>query len=627
MVEFPKGFIFGLANADHQVESYDPKYPDVWDLWEETQGKTKRGRACEFEKFYPEDIKRAAELGTKIFRFSVSWARVQTAENTWNEEWLEHYRALAQCIKDHDMKVMVTLVHFTWPVWLEKDHGGLLDKGFPIRFAKYGEKLAERFGDLVDYWISFNEPTQLVHGYIKTWWQEFYYMPPGMPKGTDSSGEAEAVGKFIHNLFSAHAKARIAIKNHKPTAKVGVNPLVTGFPLWIQWLMNNQLRSNWLLKAMYKFSYSRPIVVENAKMDLVIGGLFPKREDTLLYSDPYYSGTNALGSLGADYYAAVPAGHHGLLEITNHAISTLKGKVTASHKDSKILQQRHLSLADYFASLDDKAPNALYNGEGLKRIKRRGKLCVGVRKDAPGQCSICESAGIEIALAKRISKLIFGDDREVEFTELSESSRLKALSTKVSFLNRLWHFFGAAGLIANANWWYLGSRGKLPEELCPKEAVGAHDFVGFDYYWGLPTKRLHNFSQLLDAAEGRFLTAPVWPEGLGNALKAFHKWFPEQEIMIIENGSVPFADGIRRKDYLTLHLNEVSKACKDGIPVSAYLLWSLTSNREWGHAFDNNTDFGLYHVDLDGDPELKRVPTSEVEFYKEVINSEKEREA
>ena len=148
MVEFPKGFIFGLANADHQVESYDPKYPDVWDLWEETQGKTKRGRACEFEKFYPEDIKRAAELGTKIFRFSVSWARVQTAENTWNEEWLEHYRALAQCIKDQDMKVMVTLVHFTWPVWLEKDHGGLLDKGFPIRFAKYGEKLAERFGDL-----------------------------------------------------------------------------------------------------------------------------------------------------------------------------------------------------------------------------------------------------------------------------------------------------------------------------------------------------------------------------------------------------------------------------------------------------------------------------------------------
>lgn len=615
--------MFGLANADHQVEAHDERYEDVWDLWERTQNKTERKRACDFQERYPEDIKRAAELGTTVFRFSVSWARVQNDEDTWNEEWLDHYRELAQCVKDHGMKVMVTLIHFTWPVWLEKDHGGLIGEDFPERFAKYGDKLAEHFGDLVDYWISFNEPTQMVHGYIKTWWQEFYYMPPGMPKGTSPSGEAEAVGKFIYNLFSAHAKARVAIKSHKPEAKVGVNPLVTGFPPWIQYLLDNQFRSKWLLKAMYKFSYSRPLMIEQAKVDLVIGGLLPKREDTLLYSQPYHMpGDDDDPDFNEkERHITVPAGHHGLLAISNAAIAEHTGRIRV---DQHGRYEQPLSLADYFAAQDESTPNIAQNDEGLKRIKRRGVLTVGIREDAPGKCSACSSAGLEIKIAHGIAEQIFGDKDKVEFVELSAEARAKVLSTKVSGLNKLWHFFGAAGLIANANWWYLGSQGKLPKELCPEEAIGAHDFVGFDYYWGLPTKRLHQFSQLLDAAEGRFLTAPVWPEGLGHALHYFKKRFPEQEIIIVENGCVPLADGIRRQDYLKLHLEQVKKACDEGVNVSAYLLWSLTSNREWGHAFDNNTDFGLYTVELDGDPDLKRIPTPEVEFYRDLIASQKE---
>jgi len=159
-MRFPKDFLFGLANADHQVEAHDPAYEDVWDLWERTQNKTQRGKACDFWNLYPEDIKRAADLGCKVFRFSIAWARVQTDANTWNQDAWDHYRKLAQCIKDHDMKVMVTLVHFVWPVWLEKE-GGLIAPHFPERFTAYGKKAAEELGDLADYWITFNEPTAL----------------------------------------------------------------------------------------------------------------------------------------------------------------------------------------------------------------------------------------------------------------------------------------------------------------------------------------------------------------------------------------------------------------------------------------------------------------------------------
>ncbi len=597
-MSFSKDFLFGLANADHQVESYDPRYPDVWDLWEETQGKTPRKEACKFQERYPEDIKLAADLGTKVFRFSVSWAKVQQSDHEWNREALAHYRAVAQCIKDHGMKVMVTLVHFTWPVWVERDHGGLLAPSFPMRFAQYATTLAEEIGDLVDYWISFNEPTQLVHGYIKTWWQEFYYMPPGMPEGTDACGEAEAVGKLIYNLFSAHAKARVAIKEHKPEAKVGVNPLVTGFAPWLQFLMDHQVHSTWLLKAMYRFSYSRPLLVEKTAVDLLICRVESTKQDTLLYSREYKVD-------GERLWMVMPAGHHGLLEVVNLSIAQILGEQKSYVGPSA----QALSLADYFASLDERTPATVRNGEGLKRMRRRGGITVGSCHQSPQSHSI----------AKLVTEKVFGDSIKLEWIDLPEKARFKALSTKGSFINKAWHFFGAAGLIANANWWYLGSRGKLPEELCPAEAIGAHDFVGLDYYWGLPTSRLHQFGRLLDAAEGRFLNAPVWPEGLGHALRRFHKWFPDQELMIIENGSVPLADGYRRQDYLTLHLREVEKACEQGIPVTGYLLWSLTSNREWGHAFDHNTDFGLYRVDLDGDPELKRIASPEVQYYKQAI--------
>jgi len=614
-VKLPKDFLFGLANADHQVESYDSRYPDVWDLWEKTQNKTQRGQACEFETRYEEDIKLAANLGTKIFRFSVSWAKVQLDENTWNEEALNHYRKLAQCIRDHEMKVMITLAHFTWPVWLEKDHGGMLASDFPTRFADYAEGVAKKLGDIADYWITFNEPTQLVHGYMKPWWQEFYYMPPGMPKGTGPSGEAEAVGKLIHNLFSAHAKARIKIKALNADTKVGVNPLVTGFPSWLQWILDHQYYSKWLLKALYKFSFARPLLVEKASVDLVIGKCTSDRESTFLYSQSYLSSDTK--KKPQHRQIILPANHHGLLEIANSAISEIKNEIQVTPRSCYLNQP--ISLTDYFACSSDSGPKTIINTEGVKRIKRRGKLCVGVRKSA--ECEDSPQTSIDLTIARRLAEIILEDENKLEITYLKPNSETKALRTKATLLNKVWHFIGAAGLIANSNWWYLGSRGKLPEELCPKEAVGSQDFIGFDYYWGLPTERLHQFSKLIDAGEGRFLSAPVWPEGLKHTMRKFHRWFPKQEQLIIENGSVPLADGYDRENYLKLHLKQVEEAAAEGIPIKAYLLWSLTSNREWGHPFDHNTDFGLYHVNLDKDPELKRVPSKEVEFYKSVIKS------
>jgi beta-glucosidase/6-phospho-beta-glucosidase/beta-galactosidase/ABC-type amino acid transport substrate-binding protein len=697
---FPKGFLFGTANADHQVEAHDPGREDVWDLWERCQGLTPRGRATDFSNRYEEDIAAAAGMGCKLFRFSTAWARVEVSEGVFDEAALAHYRKVAECIRGHGMKVMLTLHHFVWPVWLERDRGGMIGEKFPDLFARYADRVAAAMGDVVDFWITFNEPSQLTFGYIKPWWQSRYYMPPGLPRGSDADAEAEAVGKLVPGLFRAHARARVAIKARQPGAMVGVNPLVTGFPTWVQMLMDFGACHRGIGEALFKFTTKGALVSERGDVDLVIGGVTAEDETRFVMSDPYLRTGKAVmvrrdfageqisclaerkvGVIGvgnqpmswkrdlpetctkklfADYgeardalragkvdavygdaffllppdaedlrflatglsdeaYVVVsPHGHWQLLARVNRAVAAFQQDVAEVSPVGRVTQEarRPVSLGEVFVKTDAD-PADLFESRDIRRVRRRGRVRIGIRTDAPGVFG--ENEGLEMKLARRIAYEIFRDEKCLEIVPLEPSHRLKVLEAKSGWLNWAWRFWGTTTLIANANWWYLGTSGRLPAELCPEEAVGAQDFVGLDYYWGLPTWKLGKFRSLEDAAHGKFLKAPVWPQGLYHALRRFHRWFPEQPLFIVENGSVPVADGISRTDYLRAHIAEVERAIDDGVPVAGYNFWSITSNREWGHAFDPNTDFGLYFVDLDKDPELKRRPTAEVATYREII--------
>jgi beta-glucosidase/6-phospho-beta-glucosidase/beta-galactosidase/ABC-type amino acid transport substrate-binding protein len=710
-VPFPPDFLFGTANADHQVEAHDPAREDVWDLWERCQGLTPRGRGTDFWNRYEEDIAAAAGMGCKLFRFSIAWARVETAAGVFDGEALAHYRRVAECVRGHGMKVMVTLHHFVWPVWLERDHGGMIGEEFPDFFARYAARVAEALGDLVDWWISFNEPSQLTFGYIMPWWQNRYYMPPGLPRGTVVEAEAEAVGKLIPNLFRAHARARVAIREQRGDAKVGVNPLVTGFPTWLQMLMDWGACHRGLSEAVFKFTTSGALVSERGEVDLVIGGVTEGDQTRYEFSDPYlrtgkavlvlegYEGEGVASLAGKEvgvigvgnqpdswrrdlpgqarkkifanydearrslaegklaavygdaffllpfelkdagrfrflatglsdehYVVVAPHGHGRLMERVNKAVAAFQHELAGACEVEWISQpevvakeiHRPLSLHEVFAG-GDTLPENMSGTRGMRRIKRRGRIRIGVRTDAPGVSSACEEEGLEMKLARLIAREVLGDEEKLDVVPLEPCERLEVLESKSSWLNWAWRFWGTTSLIANANWWYLGTSGRLPEELCPEEAVGAQDFVGLDYYWGLPTWRLHRFRLLEDAAHGRFLKAPVWPQGLFHALQRFHRWFPEQEILIVENGCVPSADGMTRGQYIKAHLAQVERALAKGVPVKAYNYWSITSNREWGHAFDPNTDFGLYFVDLDRDAHLQRDRTEEVGIYRELI--------
>lgn len=708
---FPRGFLFGTANADHQVEAHDPEREDVWDLWERCQGLTPRGPGTDFGSRYAEDIAAAAAMGCKLFRFSIAWARVEPEKDRFDEAALLHYRRIAECVRGHGMQVMVTLHHFVWPLWLERDHGGMVAEGFPDLYARYAGRVAESLGDQVDWWITFNEPSQLTFGYIKPWWQHRYYMPPGLPRGTEVEAEAEAVGKLIPNLFRAHARAREKIRALHPGAKVGVNPLVTGFPTWLQMLMDWGACHRGLSEAVFKFTTQSALVSERAEVDLVIGAVTVGNQTRFEFSDPYLRtgkavlmraddaseglaslagrevGVIAVGNQPAgwkrdlpptarrkvfthydearqalaagkvdaiygdaflllpfelkdresyrflatglsdeSYGVVAPHGHRRLLERINRAVAAFQRELAGAcevpwiSRPGEVVKEvaRPLSLHEVFAG-EESLPESLSGRRGLRRILRRGRIRIGIRRDAPGVSSSCEGEGLELKLARLIALEVLGDESKLDIEPLEPRERLEVLESKSSWLNWAWRFWGTTSLIANANWWYLGTSGRLPEELCPREAIGAQDFVGLDYYWGLPTWRLHRFRLLEEAAHGRFLRAPVWAQGLYHALRRFHRWFPDQELIVVENGCVPQADGMTRGQYLKAHLAQVERALAKRVPVRAFNYWSITSNREWGHAFDPNTDFGLYFVDLDRDPDLKRQPTPEVEEYRKII--------
>jgi beta-glucosidase/6-phospho-beta-glucosidase/beta-galactosidase len=228
-------FLFAVSLSDHQTEAYDPRWPDLWDRWEEALKLTPRGRATDFWNRYEEDIALAKGLGCTAFRFSLAWSRIEPHPGEFNEEALAHYERVIAAIRAAGMEPLITLHHWTWPLHVE-DRGGMPCDQFPEWFRAYAAVVAERFGRQARDWITFNEPNALPFGYFKFWWQPHYPVPPGLADATGRQ-QAESVAAVIRNLFLGHAAAREELRRVNPGALAAANPCILGLPDWLQrWL-------------------------------------------------------------------------------------------------------------------------------------------------------------------------------------------------------------------------------------------------------------------------------------------------------------------------------------------------------------------------------------------------------
>ena len=117
---FPQGFLWGTATAAHQVEGFNTNN-DMW-AWEQQEGRIrngdKSGRACDWwAGRWREDLDRAHETYQNAHRLSVEWSRIQPAPDRWDEQALDKYRDILKGLKERKMVAMVTLHHFTNPMW------------------------------------------------------------------------------------------------------------------------------------------------------------------------------------------------------------------------------------------------------------------------------------------------------------------------------------------------------------------------------------------------------------------------------------------------------------------------------------------------------------------------------
>ncbi|MBU6333873.1 MAG: family 1 glycosylhydrolase [Chloroflexi bacterium] len=208
---FPPGFLWGTATAAHQVEGGNQQ--NQWAQWERRPGRIRAGDtagdACGWWRSASRDLALAAELGTNAHRLSLEWSRIEPVDGRFDAAAIERYRELLGELRSLGIRPMVTLHHFTHPLWFDAQ-GAWAAADAVERFTRYVNYTVAALCDLCDLWVTINEPTIFaVQGYLAGVW----------PPGRRSAPETLAT---IATLTRAHAAAADAIHRIDSGLQVGL---------------------------------------------------------------------------------------------------------------------------------------------------------------------------------------------------------------------------------------------------------------------------------------------------------------------------------------------------------------------------------------------------------------------
>ena len=219
---FGKDFIWGTATASYQIEgayNEDGKGLNCWDVYAGIDGNIKYNEtgavACDHYHRWKEDVQIMKELGTKAYRFSVSWTRI-LPEGTGkvNEKGLKFYSDLVDELIANGIEPMITLYHWDYPVALH-DKGGWLNKESSEWFLEYTKVVVDALSDRVSYWITINEPQ--------------CELGCGHQIGVHAPFEKHIARDLLimgSNMILSHGKAADYIrKNAKKAPKIGFAPI------------------------------------------------------------------------------------------------------------------------------------------------------------------------------------------------------------------------------------------------------------------------------------------------------------------------------------------------------------------------------------------------------------------
>jgi beta-glucosidase len=206
--EFPTGFLWGSNISAHHSEGNNTNT----DWWEDEQARRSvsepSGVATDSYHRYAEDWRLAASTGQNAIRFSIEWSRIEPSPGEFSAEALDHYREVIGSALELGLTPVVSLHHFTNPLWFAR--GGGWTRGESVdRFERYARQVGISLGDLIPMVNPINEPQSIVQGgYL------FATDPPRMR-------DLHLGHRVTANLITAHAAAAQALRE-TTSARVGM---------------------------------------------------------------------------------------------------------------------------------------------------------------------------------------------------------------------------------------------------------------------------------------------------------------------------------------------------------------------------------------------------------------------
>jgi len=224
MIEFPKGFLWGAATSAHQVEGNN-RNNDWWESEKRGTIKEPSGQACRHYELYKEDFDSASNLGHNAHRLSIEWSRIEPEEGKISSEGLAHYREVILSLRERNIEPIVTLHHFTNPLWFSKLGGWRIKKAYRY-FLHYTKTITDALCDKVRFWVTINEPMVYVYNsYILGKW------PPHKKSLLDSRPVTDNLifshiqsYKLIHDIYKQRNLSRPFVsiaKNMQPFIPCG----------------------------------------------------------------------------------------------------------------------------------------------------------------------------------------------------------------------------------------------------------------------------------------------------------------------------------------------------------------------------------------------------------------------
>ena len=202
-----RNLLLGTATAATQIEGGDDN--NNWARFAR-EGKVDDGssptRACDHYNRWREDIDIMADMGLEIYRFGIEWSRIEPEQNRFDESVLAHYREEIEYMRAKGIRPMLTLHHFSNPLWFE-NMGGWENKRSAEIFLAFCDKVMDYMGDIVDDYITINEPNVYCLNGL------FYGIWPPEKKSLSSFVKA------FSNMAQAHVKAYQMI--HEKRLKMG----------------------------------------------------------------------------------------------------------------------------------------------------------------------------------------------------------------------------------------------------------------------------------------------------------------------------------------------------------------------------------------------------------------------